>query len=52
MSKPTPESVARHTDEFINGFEAFSERLDERTNKAMYVKTSDRIALFSVYYGR
>ncbi len=51
MSEPTKESVARDMDEFLNFFEAFDARIEERTNKTMYVKTSDRIALFEIYYG-
>lgn len=35
---------------FIDEFEEFDARIDERNNKAMYVKTSDRIALFAIYY--
>ena len=50
MSNPTPPSVARNMDEFIDFFEAFDERIFKR-NKATYVKTSDRIALFAIYYG-
>lgn len=50
MSEPTKESVARDMDEFLGFFEAFDARINERHNKAMYVKTSDRIALFEIYY--
>ena len=50
MSKPTTESVTRDIDEFLNFFEVFNARIDERTDKAMYVKTSDRIALFAIGY--
>lgn len=50
MSHPTQESVALDMDEFLDFFEAFDARIDERPNKAMYVKTSDRIALFAIYY--
>lgn len=49
MSEPTKESVARDMDEFIDFFEAFDERIFRR-NRPMYVKTSDRIALFAIYY--
>ena len=51
MSKDTPESVARGMDWFLNCFEMFSALMDERSDKAMYVKTSDRIALFAIYHG-
>lgn len=50
MSEPTKESVARDMDEFLDFFEAFDARIDERTNKVMYAKTSDRIVLFEIYY--
>jgi hypothetical protein len=50
MSEPTKESVARDMDEFLDFFESFDARIDERDNKAMYVKTSDRITLFAIYY--
>ena len=50
MSRPTRESVIIDMDEFLDFFEAFDARIEERTNKAMYVKTSDRIALFAIYY--
>ena len=50
MSKPTRESVVLDMDEFLDFFEAFDARIEERDNKAMYVKTSDRIALFAIYY--
>lgn len=50
MPAPTKESVARNMDEFLNFFEAFNARIDERDNKIAYVKTSDRIALFAIYY--
>ena len=49
MSKPTPESVERGIDWFLGCFEDFSARIDERQDKAAYVKTSDRIALFAIY---
>ena len=50
MSHPTQESVALDIDEFLDFFEVFNMRIDERTDKAMYVKTSDRITLFAIYY--
>ena len=50
MSPPTKASVTPILDEFLDFFEAFNARMDERANKAMYVKTSDRIALFAIYY--
>ena len=50
MSVPTPESVANNMDEFLDFFEAFNARIDERDNKIPYVKTSDRIAMFAIYY--
>lgn len=50
MSHPTRESVIIDMNEFLDFFEAFNARMDERANKAMYVKTSDRIALFAIYY--
>ena len=50
MSHPTQESVALDMDEFLDFFEAFNARMDKRANKAMYVKPSDRIALFAIYY--
>ena len=49
MLGPTTESVVRDMDEFIDFFEAFDERIFKR-NRAMYVKASDRIALFAIYY--
>ena len=52
MSKPTTESVERSIDWFLSSFESFNERIDERPNKAMYVKTSDRISLFTIYCKR
>lgn len=51
MSKPTPESVAREMDEFLDLFETFDAQIAKR-DKAVYVKTSDRIALFAIGYGR
>lgn len=48
MSEPAPESVAREMDEFLGIFEAFNERIFKR-NKSVYVKASDRIALFAIY---
>ena len=50
MSHPTRESVIIDMNEFLDFFEAFNARMDERANKAMYVKISDRIALFAIYY--
>ena len=49
MSEPTKESVARNMDEFLDFFEAFNARIFKR-DKTVYVKTSDRIALFAIYY--
>lgn len=50
MSVPPTPSVANNMDEFLDFFEAFNARIDERNNKTMYVKTSDRITLFAIYY--
>lgn len=50
MSKPTKEYVAHDTDYFLDLFDAFNARINERDNKVVYVKTSDRIALFAIYY--
>ncbi len=50
MSEPIKGSVARNIDNFLKVFEAFDARINERPNKAMYVKNSDRIALFAIYY--
>lgn len=50
MPGPTKESMARDMDEFLSFFEEFDARIDERKYKAMYAKTSDRIALFAIYY--
>ncbi len=51
MPDPTPEYIAHNIDNFLKVFEAFDARINERPNKAMYVKTSDRIALFAIYHG-
>lgn len=45
----TKVEVDRDMDEFINGFDTFDARIAKR-NSPMYVKTSDRIALFAIYY--
>ena len=52
MSKPTTESVERSIDWFLSAFETFDARIGERANKSMYVKQSDRIALFAIYCKR
>ena len=52
MSKTTVEYDARNAHFFLDSFESFDARMDERADKAMYVKTSDRIALFAIYYRR
>ena len=52
MLKETTEYVAHNIDQFLNSFEVFNALIDERADKNMYVKTSDRIALFAIYRGR
>lgn len=52
MSKLTTDEAKHNMDWFLDCFEVFNEQIDDRADKAMYVKTSDRIALFAIYYRR
>ena len=49
MSKPTPESVDKEMDAFIDRFETFDARLVARANPDVYIPLADKIALFAIY---
>lgn len=49
MSGPTPESVDKQINTFIDRFETFDTLLIARANPDVYLPLSDKIALFSIY---
>lgn len=49
MLPPTPESIDKRIDIYLDQFTAFNARLAKHANPDVYLPLSDKIALFAIY---